>query len=224
MEQPLMRQLGYQFKNPALLRLALTHPSAGAKENNQRLEYLGDAVLQLCCSQRLFLLFPEAEEGLLSRRRAALVREESLAEAARRFGIGPALRMDQGEEHTGGRDKPSVLADAMEAVIAAVYLDGGLKAAQGMVDRVVMDYTAERAAVRDAKTVLQETLQAQGLPAPIYQQVSREGPDHAPRFTCEVVSGGEALATGTGNSKKAAEQQAAAEALAKLGKDREKDF
>lgn len=219
MEQVLMRQLGYPFREPSLLRLALIHPSAEAAEDNQRLEYLGDAVLQLCVSQRLFLLFPEAEEGLLSRRRAALVREETLAEAARRFGIGPALRMGQGEAHTGGREKPSVLADAMEAVIAAVYLDGGLKAAQGLVDRVVVDYREERAAVQDAKTLLQEHLQAQGLPTPVYRQVSREGPDHAPQFTSEVISGSEALAAGTGSSKKAAEQQAAFAALEKLGKE-----
>lgn len=217
MEQALMGRLGYDFKDITLLLMALTHSSADAGEDNQRLEYLGDAVLQLCVSQRLFLLFPEAEEGMLSRRRASLVREESLAEAAQRFGIGPALRMGQGEAHTGGRDKPSVLADAMEAVIAAVYLDGGLKAAQALVDRVVVDYRAERTAVRDAKTVLQEYLQAQGLSTPVYRQVSREGPDHAPQFTCEVISGGEALATGAGGSKKAAEQQAASAALMKLG-------
>ena len=214
--EKLMERLGYGFRDAALLRLALTHPSAAAGADNQRLEYLGDAVLQLCVSQRLFLLFPEAEEGLLSRRRAAMVREESLAGAARRLAIGPVLRMGSGEEATGGREKDSVLADAMEVVIAAVYLDGGLKAAQGLVDKVVGDYRTERAAVRDAKTLLQEALQAKGLPTPVYRLVGREGLDHAPSFTCEVLSGGEALATGAGGSKKAAEQQAADTALKKL--------
>lgn len=213
----LMERLGYRFQNPGLLQAALTHPSAQTGGgDNQRLEYLGDAVLQLCVSRRLFDLLPKSQEGELSRRRAALVREESLAEAARRFGVGDALLMGHGEAMTGGREKPSVLSDAMEAILAAVYLDGGLDAAQGVVDRVVPDYLRREGVPQDYKTQLQERLQAAGEDTPTYSLVSRQGPDHAPTFQSQVESGGRVLAQGTGSSKKSAEQQAARAAIVGL--------
>ena len=222
----LTASLGYRFADPALLRLALTHPSfALQKENvenqnqdNQRLEYLGDAVLQLCVSRRLYDKFPHLPEGQLSRRRALLVCEASLCEAARRFGLGEALLLDRGETRTGGRTKPSVLADAMEAVIAAVYLDGGMEAAMGLVDRVIDDYDRSDMLRLDAKTALQELLQAEGHPAPVYDTVREEGPPHARLFTVRVLLDGVPVGEGQGGSKKQAQQMAAQRALERLKK------
>ena len=213
----MMAVLGHRFADPSLLRLALTHPSfALQKENqdNQRLEYLGDAVLQLCVSRRLYDGFPRLPEGELSRRRALLVCEASLCEAARRFGIGEELLLDRGETQTGGRAKPSVLADAMEAVIAAVYLDGGIEAAAALVDRVIGNYDRGDVLRVDAKTALQELLQAGGRPAPVYKTVREEGPPHARMFTEQVLLGDVPIGEGRGASKKQAQQEAARRALA----------
>ncbi|MDR3050795.1 MAG: ribonuclease III [Oscillospiraceae bacterium] len=213
------RVLGYRFGNPALLLQALTHPSYAAQHggaDNQRLEYLGDAVLQLCVSRRLYDLYPNLPEGQLSRRRAALVCEASLCRAARRFGLGGALRLDHGESATGGRDKPSILADAMEAVIAAAYLDGGLDAATALVDQALGRYDPGGDQPVDAKTTLQERLQAQGRPAPSYLIVGEQGPPHARVFTAQALLDGQPCGQGSGASKKQAEQQAAQQALAAL--------
>ena len=212
----LMHTLGYRFADAGLLRLALTHPSFALQRearDNQRLEYLGDAVLQLCVSRRLYDLFPNLPEGQLSRRRALLVCEPSLCEAARRLGLGEALLLDRGETQTGGRTKPSVLADAMEAVIAAVYLDGGIEAAAALVDRAIGDYDRGDVLQVDAKTALQEFLQAQGHPAPVYESAGEEGPPHERLFTERVMLGGAQVFEGQGGSKKQAQQQAAQRAL-----------
>ena len=199
MEQ-LMKNLGYTFHNPELLRHALTHPSMGA-EDNQRLEFLGDAVLQFVMSDMLYLSHPKDQEGSLTHQRALLVCEAALSQVARGLGIGQALLMDKGEELTGGREKPSVLCDAMEAVLAAVYLDGGLDVHRPM---------------QDSKGALQEFLQKDGLEAPAYALVSQSGPPHDRVFTASVSRFGRELAQGTGRSKKQAEQAAALEALKKL--------
>ncbi|MCL2810918.1 MAG: ribonuclease III [Clostridia bacterium] len=215
----LMGALDYRFADVGLLRLALTHPSFALQRearDNQRLEYLGDAVLQLCVSRRLYDMFPNLPEGQLSRRRALLVCEPSLCEAARRLGLGEALLLDRGETQTGGRTKPSVLADAMEAVIAAVYLDGGIEAAAALVDRAIGDYDRGDVLRVDAKTALQEFLQAQCHPAPVYESAGEEGPPHERLFTERVVLGEGQAFEGQGGSKKQAQQQAAQRALEQL--------
>jgi len=215
----LMRTLGHQFADAGLLRLALTHPSFALQRearDNQRLEYLGDAVLQLCVSRRLYDMFPNLHEGQLSRRRALLVCEASLCEAAGRLGLGEALLLDRGETQTGGRTKPSVLADAMEAVIAAVYLDAGIEAAAALVDRAIGDYDRGDVLRVDAKTALQEFLQAQGHPAPVYDSVREEGPPHERLFTERAVLSEAQAFEGQGASKKQAQQQAAQRALEQL--------
>ena len=210
---PLMDALGWRFKREALLALALTHPSAASgAEDNQRLEFLGDAVLQLCVSRALFARHPQMQEGQLTQLRAALVREESLACAARAFGVGAFLRLDHGEELSGGRDKPSVLADAMEAVLAAVYLDGGLEAAAAVCDRAFGDYEP-RTATANYKSLLQEREQARGHSTPVYRVIGEEGPPHARAFEAEVSVDGRVLGPGRGPSKTQAEQAAARQAL-----------
>lgn len=205
----LMNALGHRFRDPALLRLALTHPSgAGGGADNQRLEFLGDAVLELCVSDEIFARHPDMQEGDLTQLRAALVREESLAVAARAFGLGDYLRLDHGETASGGRDKPSVLADAMEAVLAAVYLDGGLAAAQTVCRRALGDFTP-KAAEPNWKSLLQEREQAAGRAAPSYRVTGEEGPPHARMFFVEVSLAGGGKGHGQGSSKKHAEQEAA---------------
>lgn len=211
----LMDALGYSFTNDALLRLALTHPSAahgGCEETNQRLEFLGDAVLQLCVTEALFVRFPGKAEGDLTQLRAALVREESLAAAARKMELGAYLRFDHGEASSGGRDKPSVLADAMEAVLAAVYLDGGLDAARGVCADVFGDFSGA-SLPQNWKSLLQEREQAEGREAPAYRVVSEEGPPHARVFLVEAWLSGKKCGEGRGGSKKQAEQEAARAAM-----------
>ncbi len=206
--------LGYRFHDASLLELALTHPSAGTP-NNQRLEFLGDAILEYLISVRLFRQMPKAQEGELTRTRLQLVCEETLSDIARRWGIGERLRMDHGEERTGGRDKPSVLCDAMEAVLAAIWLDGGVSAARDTVERC-WPKRAEPFRPNEAKNRLQEHYQRNGGDPPEYRVLERSGPDHAPSFTVGVYYAGEQLATGTGSSKKLAESEAAMEALRKI--------
>lgn len=212
--------LGYHFTDVNMLKTALTHPSYALQQHtkdNQRLEFLGDAVLELCVSRRIYHCHPEMKEGQLTRLRALLVRESSLAEAAARFDLGAYLRLDHGEQVSGGREKPSILADAMEAVIAAVYLDGGLDAAAALIDRALVSYDAPPQEGRDAKSTLQELMQSRGETAPRYEIISEEGPPHARTFTARAVAqGGRVLGQGTGVSKKRAEQEAASEALKKF--------
>ena len=211
-----MKALGYTFRDEALLRRALAHPSAG-KKDNQRLEFLGDAVLQLIVSEKLYAAHPDEREGALTHRRQLLVSEAAQSPIARKLGIGEALVMDRGEELTGGREKPSVLCDAMEAVLAAVYLDGGMEAARNVVERCWPDEDEVSRPLQDARGALQEELQKHGGEAPTYEITDRSGPDHAPVFRATVFRDGEPLAEGEGKSKKQAEQAAALAALKKLG-------
>ena len=210
-----MQALGYTFRDEALLRRALTHPSMG-REDNQRLEFLGDAVLQYLMSDRLYRLHPEEREGALTHRRALLVCEASLSQIAGKLGIGEALRMDRGEELTGGRTKPSVLCDAMEAVLAAVYLDGGMDAAREVVERCWPGEDEVSRPMQDSKGLLQEALQKNGGETPTYRIIGESGPPHAPVFEAAVYRGETLLASGSGKTKKQAEQAAAVRALEKM--------
>jgi ribonuclease-3 len=211
--------IGYRFADKALALTALTHPSYGENhraESYQRLEFLGDAVLELAVSRHLYLHQRDMDEGRLSRRRAALVCEEALCEIARGYDLGALMRFSRGEEKTGGRERPSILADVFEAVLAAVYLDGGTDAAVALVERAYADLFRRDRGALDAKTALQEIFQARGEGSPTYETVGRSGPDHAPVFAVRVLLGGEELARGEGRSKQAAQQTAARAALDKI--------
>ena len=211
MEQ-LMEKLGYTFHNPALLRQALTHPSMGANDN-QRLEFLGDAVLQYLMSDILYISHKADQEGSLTHLRALLVCEAALSQVARGLGIGEALMMDRGEEMTGGRNKPSVLCDAMEAVLAAVYLDGGLEPARQIILKHWPKPEDVHRPMQDSKGALQEYLQRDGSEAPTYSIIEQSGPPHDRVFRASVSRFGQELAQGTGRTKKQAEQAAALHAL-----------
>ena len=213
--QNLLNNLGYQFKDPALLKRALTHPSMGA-EDNQRLEFLGDAVLQYVMSDILYKTHPKDREGQLTHLRALLVCEAALSQVARSLHVGDALLMDTGEALTGGRDKPSVLCDAMEAILAAAYLDGGLDAARGIVQRHWPKPEEVHRPMQDSKGALQEHLQKDGGDAPTYQILAQDGPPHDRTFEAAVYRYGVELARGSGKTKKQAAQAAALAALEKL--------
>ena len=213
--QELMNTLGYQFNNPALLKRALTHPSMGA-EDNQRLEFLGDAVLQYIMSDILYKTHPKDREGSLTHLRALLVCEAALSQVARSLHVGDALIMDKGEALTGGRGKPSVLCDAMEAILAAAYLDGGLDAARGIIQRHWPRPEDVHRPMQDSKGALQEHLQKDGGDAPSYAILAQDGPPHDRTFEAAVYRYGVELARGTGRTKKQAEQAAALAALEKL--------
>ena len=213
--QELTQALGYTFRDEGLLRRALTHPSMG-RQDNQRLEFLGDAVLQYIMSDRLYRADPEAREGVLTHRRALLVCEDSLRRIAERIHLGEALIMNRGEEQTGGRTRPSVLCDAMEAVLAAVCLDGGLAAAQAVVERCWPSPEEVSLPMQDSKGALQEYLQRDGGEVPTYEIIGQSGPPHDPIFEAAVYARGEKLATGAGKKKKQAEQAAALAALTRL--------
>ena len=220
----LQQRLGYQFRDESLLRLALTHPSIAHEANvptqhNQRLEFLGDAVLGLVLSQDLYQKFTGADEGLLTKARAKLVNAVSLAAHGRSVGLGAHLVLSRGEENTGGRDRPSALADAFESLMGAIFQDGGFDAAREFVLREFATDFAEltlSAGIENPKGELQEWLQAKSPVPPVYQLISAEGPDHDRNFICAVQHDGVELARGSGKSKKAAESYAALAALAAL--------
>jgi ribonuclease-3 len=214
----LSERLGHEFRDPSLLIRALTHGSRGGGEgDNQRLEFLGDRVLGLVMAEALLEADREADEGRIAPRFNALVRRETCAEVAREADLGAGLKLGRSEMIGGGRKKEAVLADAMEAVIAAVYLDGGLEAARGVVLRLWGGRIAAAPKdARDAKSALQEWAQGRGMAPPAYELIGRDGPDHAPRFVIEVR-----LATGEaeraeGATKRAAEHAAAAALLGRL--------
>jgi ribonuclease-3 len=236
-DKQLEKQLGYRFQHRELLEGALTHSSAAsdlrairAEEtageakpaDNERLEFLGDAVLELLTREYLLEKFPEWNEGQLSKSRARIVNARSLAAAARRLAIGGHLRLGRGEEKTGGREKPALLADAFEAVVAAIYLDGGLGAARPVLQQVLFEQTlegrGEATAESDRKSALQEFLQGRGQPPAEYRLAGESGPDHQKVFQVEVWAGGKCLASGAGGTKKQAEQRAASSALEQLEK------
>ena len=211
-------KIGYKFSDPALLRLALTHRSVSAespsRNDNERLEFLGDAVLQLVVTRRLFEEFPHLSEGKMAKVRAAVVSRPTLADVARSVDLGHHVELARAEERTGGREKSSILADALEAVIGAVYLDGGIDQARDVIHGLWGDRVRERAkqpGVKDYKTRLQEALARRGI-RPEYRSEG-SGPDHDRRFHSGVWAGGSQLGSGDGKSKKEAEQGAARQAL-----------
>lgn len=215
--------LGHRFADPALLAAALTHSSVGPAVRRkgagafERLEFLGDRVLGLVVADLLLERFPRESEGDLARRHAALVQRDALAEVARRLDLGSHLRLSKSEADSGGRDNPAVLADAMEAVIAALFRDGGFQVAASFVRRAFLPLLeATLAPPRDPKTALQEWAQARGLPLPSYVMQSCSGPAHAPTFVVEVRVKDHAPATGEGTSKRLAERTAAAILLQRL--------
>jgi len=217
----LIRRLGLARLDAGLLEQALTHPSAStpARPDNQRLEFLGDRVLGLAMAEALHTRHPGEAEGKLAPRLNELVRKETCAEVAEEIGLGDHLRLGRSESLSGGRRKAALLADAMEAVIAAIYLDQGLKTASATILRLWGPRLKEqREAPRDAKTAIQEWAQARGLPPPAYVEIARAGPDHAPVFTIEARLGKGRSATGEAASKRNAEQQAAAALLALVEK------
>ena len=231
----LMERLGYLFRDPLLLDRALTHSSAvpelrtvrgediafaaSVVQDNERLEFLGDAVLELLTSEYLLLNFPEWTEGQLSKSRARIVNAHSLEIAARGLHLGEHLRLGRGEEKTGGRDKPALLADAFEAIVAAMYLDGGLSPARELLKRTVFEQAigdGDRISESDRKSALQEFLQAKGDQPAEYRLAGETGPDHQKTFRVEVWVKGEFMSSAEGTTKKEAEQKAARSALDKL--------
>lgn len=218
--------IGYTFSDRSLLERALSHRSYtnevdGDAPDNQRLEFLGDAVLGLVTAHQLFETFPDVDEGPLSATQSGLVNEDSLAEIARDIGLGDHMRLGRGEEISGGRKRSSLLADGYEAVLAAVYLDGGFDAAEAVVTRLQMEAITNskpaRSAPEDYKSKLQKLVQREKTTRPVYTIVRESGPPHDKRFETEVSVDGQALAKGTGRSKKEAEQRAAERALAEIG-------
>jgi ribonuclease-3 len=216
--------LGYQFRNEQLLRQALTHPSVAhesgtAIAHNQRLEFLGDAVLGLVLTQILYEKFPAFDEGALTKARAKLVNRHTLAGRARSLGLGDHLILSRGEETSGGRDRSSALADAYEALLGAIFLDGGFEAAREFILREfdgAFDELAARPVIENPKGELQELLQSRSTKAPDYQTIQISGSDHEPLFECAVFHDGVKLAQGQGKNKKAAESAAALAALETL--------
>lgn len=211
-------KLGYVFADESLLQLALTHRSAG-RPNNERLEFLGDALVNLVVAEMLFEARPRASEGGLSRLRAQLVSEPALAERARELQLGDALRLGPGELKSGGFRRDSILADAFEALVAAIHLDGGFQACRDWLrTRFEAPLAAVGAPQKDPKTLLQEWLQGRGLPLPHYELLAEHGEEHARRFdvACVVGEPRDIRCEGTGNSRRAAEQVAAEAMLALL--------
>ena len=219
MGTPFADRLGHVFREPALLRQALTHRSYGTP-HNERLEFVGDAVLNCVVARALYDRFPDIPEGDLSRARASLVNQDTLARVARRLGLGEAVRLGEGELRSGGAARASILADALEAVIGAVFLDGGFDAARVVIDAAydeILLAADPSALAKDPKTRLQEWLQARRIAVPEYAVLATTGEAHAQRFEVECRIPALGLATsGTGASRRAGEQAAAAEALRTL--------
>ena len=215
----LENKIGYVFQNKKLLMLALTHSSyandlrKGKMNNNERLEFLGDAVLELVSSETLFQRYADKPEGDLTRLRASLVCEPTLAECARTIDLGSYLYLSRGEERTGGRKRDSVTSDAFEAVIGAIYLDGGYEPAKKFVQAFVLNDIEKKHLFYDSKTILQELIQGETDEEIVYTILKEEGPDHDKSFWAQVSVGKKALGTGKGRTKKAAEQAAAYDAI-----------
>lgn len=222
--EQLEARLRYSFQNKGLLCHALTHSSYAnehhfrREQNNERLEFLGDAVLEMISSEHLYKKHPEMPEGELTKLRASLVCEPTLAQCAREVTLGDFLLLGRGEEATGGRMRDSILSDALEAVIGAIYLDGGFTSAKEFVERTVLSDTEHRTLFRDSKTILQEILQSEHKGTPSYRLIAENGPEHMKRFTVCAYLDGAPLATGEGKTKKAAEQEAAYQSILLLRK------
>lgn len=224
--QELEQKLNYTFRDPKLLSEALSHSSyanehrSARLSSNERLEFLGDSVLGFVTAEYLFVQHPDLPEGDLTRIRAALVCEQSLYEVARKLDLGRYLKLGRGEEAGGGRERTSILADATEAVFAAVYLDGGIGAASDLIHRCLLNAEREELVEerrRDYKTALQELVQRQADQVLTYRMIGEQGPDHAKTFQAQVLLNDKPLGSGFGHSKKEAEQAAAKAALKLLG-------
>ena len=217
--EQLQVRIGYHFADPDLLSRALTHSSAispgkRVERSYQRLEFLGDRVLGLVVADMLYRRFPKANEGEMSRTLNTLVRKETCAVIARRLAIGPEMILGESEARTGGAQKEAILGDVTEAIIGAIYLDGGLEEARSFIERHFEEFIADGQTHRaDAKTTLQEWAQARGLEPPVYALVERTGPDHAPEFTIAIDLAGFDRISATGPSKKIAEHKAAEDFL-----------
>lgn len=220
----LENRIGYHFRNKALLKQAMTHSSyinehhLRKTECNERLEFLGDAVLELVSSEFLYQEYPEVSEGELTRTRASMVCEPSLAFCARDIELGSYLLLGKGEEATGGRERDSVTSDAMEALIGAIYLDSGFTSAKEFIHRFILSDLENKKLFFDSKTILQEIVQAGSGRTAVYRLLGEEGPDHNKVFYVEVSIGGNCYGKGKGRTKKAAEQEAAYQAILKLKK------
>ena len=203
--------IDYDFKQDGLLLQALTHSSYANEKrmkkhsDNERLEFLGDAVLEIITSEYLYHHFPDLPEGELTKMRASLVCEQTLAYCTKEMRLGDYLLLGKGEEHTGGRQRSSILSDALEAVIGAIYLDGGFASAKEFVLKYILTDIAHKQLFYDSKTILQEVVQGQNMGAMEYGLIAESGPDHAKLFTVELSIGGKPVSTGSGHTKKAAE-------------------
>ena len=215
--------IGYQFQDPQILKQALTHSSYANErhrksEDNERLEFLGDAVLELVSSEFLFLNYPKLSEGDLTKLRAGLVCEPTLAACTAQMQLGDFVRLGRGEEQTGGRRRKSILSDALEAVIGAIYLDGGFTNAKEFILKFILTDIEHKKLFYDSKTILQEFVQGNYEEALSYRLLEESGPDHNKNFTVEARIGDRAIGSGSGRTKKAAEQEAAYQALLLLKK------
>ena len=215
-------RIGYTFHNPALLEKALTHSSysnehrLGKLNNNERLEFLGDAVLEVVSSEFLYKKYPERPEGELTKQRASMVCEQTLALCARDLELGSYLLLGRGEDMTGGRERASVTSDAMEAMIGAIYLDGGFANAKEYIDRFILNDIENKQLFFDSKTILQEIVQGEMECEPVYELTGEEGPNQNKKFTVQVLIREQVYGTGSGRTKKAAEQEAAYRAIIAL--------
>lgn len=220
----LEQRIGYKFENFDLLVKAMTHSSYAnehryeKKENNERLEFLGDAVLELISSDYLFAKYPETPEGVLTKKRASMVCEPTLALCAREIPLGDYLLLGKGEDATGGRKRDSIVSDAMEALIGAIYLDGGFANAKEFVLDFILNDLEHKQLFYDSKTILQEIVQENGTQPVEYILTKEEGPDHNKNFTVEARVNGKVMGQGSGHTKKAAEQAAAYQAIRVLRK------
>lgn len=227
-EEALERRIGYKFKNPLYLRTALSHSSyvnemssknkAQIIKDYERLEFLGDAVLEMVVSEYLFLLYPDMKEGDMTKKRASLVREEALFSRADDIDIKSAVLLGKGEEKGGGRNRASIISDAIEALIGALFLDGGIDCASKFIHDFILKRDKETASC-DYKTVLQELVQSSGSEKINYRLISTKGPEHARVFESSAILNGKEIGRGEGSSKKLSEQEAAKEALSILGKN-----
>ncbi len=223
--QEFQMAIGYEFKNESLLRQALTHSSYANEKHmkklsdNERLEFLGDAVLETVSSEFLFLNYQDLPEGDLTRLRASMVCEPTLAYCTKEIDLGDYIYLGKGEDMTGGRERKSVLSDAMEAVIGAIFLDGGFDAAKSFILKYIMTDIEHKRMFYDSKTMLQEVCQARFKQNVVYHLIDESGPDHAKVFSVDVCVGDKRLGTGKGNTKKAAEQEAAYHALVQLNQN-----
>ena len=220
--EDLQKSLGYQFKNEKLITEALTHRSYSKTFNNERLEYLGDAVLDLIVGEYLFHLFPEAEEGILSKLRAALVNEDAFTKLAKRINLGKYLFLSPAEENNGGREKPSILSSAFEALIGALYLEAGFDKAKEIALKLIKEEyptISPQELLKDYKTTLQEITQAHFGVVPEYKLLSAKGPDHKKEFEIGVFIHDKEYARAVGKSKKAAQQEGARLTIERLKKE-----